>query len=144
MGRQKGGEAHVLIDGECVLCNRIVQFLIRHDRKGRLRFAALQSQYARSELASYGVSEVPEGTFVLVHCQSIFYRSDAALRVLGMLPFPWRLSIVFFVMPKFLRDPIYNLIARSRYRVFGKTSMCGLLTPAERARFLSDEELSGS
>lgn len=140
-GGARSDEGLILIDGECVLCNRTAQFVIRHDPKGRFRFAALQSKRARHELDLHGLPEPPPGTFVLIQNGAAFYRSDAALRVVGMLSFPWCLARVFFIVPRFFRDFFYEIISRSRYRAFGRTAFCGLLTPSERARFLNDADI---
>lgn len=134
----------VLIDGECVLCNRTAQFVIKQDTSGKIRFAALQSERAMHELSSRGLPPPPEGTFVLIVGKSVFYRSDAALRLLGMLPLPWGLAKWLLVVPRFLRDAGYKMIARSRYRLLGRTSLCGLLNTEERKRFLSDSKTGGT
>jgi len=126
----------VLIDGECVLCNRTVQFVIRRDPEGRISFAALQSERARLELRSRGLPPPPPGTFVLLKDGIAYTRSDASLRLLGLLPLPWAFAMVLLVIPRQLRDLIYTAIARSRYQLFGRTELCGLLTAEEKARFL--------
>ena len=126
----------MLIDGECVLCNRTVQFVIRRDPVGRISFAALQSKRALRELSSRGLPPPPPGTFVLLKDGIAYTRSDASLRLLGLLPRPWAFAKVFLVIPKPIRDLIYTIIARSRYHLFGRTELCGLLTAEEKARFL--------
>lgn len=130
----------LLIDGECVLCNRVSQFVIRHDPAGKFRFAALQSEQARKILRQRGQPPPSLGTFVLVAGDAVYYRSEAAFRSLGMLPFPWCLARYGLWIPRPLRDFGYALVARTRIRIFGATTLCGLLTSAERDRFLIDED----
>lgn len=130
----------LLIDGECVLCNRMAQFVIRRDPAGRFHFAALQSEYAKNLLREAGQPPPDLETFVLVQGRDIFHRSEAAFRLLGMMPFPWRLAGLGFWIPRRLRDWGYDLVARNRRRLFGATPLCGLLTPEERARFLSGSD----
>ena len=132
-------ETVLLIDGECVLCNGFAKFIMKHDPEGRLKFAPLQSATARRLLESRGMAETPKDTFVLINGDSVYVRSDASLRTLGLLKSPWNLAKVLLIIPKFLRNTVYNLIAKFRYQLFGRTTMCGLLTPQERARLLPDE-----
>jgi len=128
-------ESLVLIDGECVLCNRVAQFVIRRDPAALIRFAALQSERAMQELGARGLPPSPPGTFVLISRGGAYYRSDAALRLLGLLPRPWSFARALLVIPRPARDLVYRLVARLRYRLCGRTEMCGLLTAAERERF---------
>lgn len=132
-----GSRALVLIDGECLLCNRLARFVIRRDVEGTIRFAALGSAAAVRELSARDLPPPPPGTFVLVTEGRAFYRSEAALRLMGLLPFPWNLLRVLRIVPRAVRDAGYLLVARLRYRVFGRVSMCGLLTEAEKSRFLN-------
>lgn len=129
-------ESLVLIDGECVFCNRVARFVIRRDPEGRIRFASLQCGRAMDELNSRGLPPPPPGTFVLVTGGAAYFRSDAGLRLLGLLPRPWSYGRLLLVVPRPLRDGIYRIVARLRYRMCGRTGDCGLLTPAEKARFI--------
>lgn len=131
--------ALVLIDGECVLCNRLAGFLIFCDRGQKLRFAALGSPAAQRELAGRNLPPPPPGTFVLIIGDRAFYRSDAAIRVCALLPFPWRIGIALAVIPRPVRDAAYAWVAALRYRLLGRVENCALLTPAQRARFLTDD-----
>lgn len=132
------GHALVLIDGECLLCNRLARFVIRRDPAGTIRFAALGSRAANRELGSRGLPAPPAGTFVLVTGGKAFYRSEAALRLLQRLPPPWRSAGVLLCIPRPLRDPVYSVVARLRYRVFGRIESCGILSAEEKCRFLRD------
>lgn len=126
----------VLIDGECRFCNRAARFVIRRDPGGEFRFAALGSPAAERIFTSRGLPPPPPGTFVLVEEREAFFRSEAVLRVLGRLPAPWKFGTCFRVIPRAIRDRVYDLIAAVRYRVSGRTQSCALLTPEEMRRFL--------
>jgi predicted DCC family thiol-disulfide oxidoreductase YuxK len=122
-------------DGTCNLCNGAVNFLIDHDPAGRLRFASLQGP------TFAGLShEHPElqglDSFVLWNGERLYARSSAALRALGALGGPWRLAAALLVIPKPLRDAVYDFVARRRYRWFGRMDTCRVPTGAVRARFL--------
>jgi predicted DCC family thiol-disulfide oxidoreductase YuxK len=129
----------VLIDGECVLCNRLARFVIRRDPHAKIRFAALGSPAAARVLAGWNLPTPPPGTFVLVAGGHAFLRSEAAIRLFSELPFPWHYAGICRVVPLALRDAVYSLVAAVRYRVMGRVPSCGLLDAAERERFLRDE-----
>jgi predicted DCC family thiol-disulfide oxidoreductase YuxK len=127
----------VLYDGVCGLCNRLNQFLLKRDANDHFRFASLQSQFAVSLLKRYDINAVDLNTFYVLPdyeqpSQRLLTRSDAALYVLGRLGRVWRLLRIARVLPKSLRDALYNLVARNRYRIFGKHDVC--LIPEERYR----------
>ncbi len=129
----------ILFDGVCNLCSASVNFVIDHDPNARFRFAALQSDAAIYTLAQHGVT-LPAGdpdSFVLVEGGHVYERSTAALRVARNLGGVWRLLYAFIVVPAFLRDAVYKLVARNRYRWFGKSDTCRVPTPELRARFLA-------
>ncbi len=131
--------AILLFDAECVLCNGFVRFLIRHDPGRVFRFASLRSVVARELLASRGVDERPTETVVLVDGDGVFVRSEAALRaVMRLGGLIGSVARVVRVVPVGLRDVMYRAVARLRYRVFGRTTSCGLLTAADRARVLGE------
>lgn len=129
----------VLFDGHCNFCNGTVNFLIDRDRRGTLRFAALESAAGRRLLAERGVvmPEVPD-TMVFIDGPRVLLRSDAALATTAYLRQPWPLVRAARIVPRFLRDAVYALVARNRYRWFGRTEACRVPTPAVRARFLED------
>jgi predicted DCC family thiol-disulfide oxidoreductase YuxK len=132
----------LLYDGVCGLCNRAVQFILKHDRRDTFRFASLQSKVAASILQKRGMNPGNLDTVYLVlhpgdPTESLLSRSDAALAVMLLLGGVWRtLAAVGGVLPKFFRDLLYNLVARNRYRIFGKYDTCPLPTPEQRAKFL--------
>lgn len=132
----------VLFDGVCNLCNSSVNFLMDKDKKGVLRFASLQSEAGQALLKAHGLSTEGFNSMVLVANGKVYHRSSAALRTAKYLPGIWSLGQIFLIVPAFLRDKVYNLIARNRYRWFGKTEQCRLPTPEERARFLELSQVS--
>ena len=129
----------LLYDGVCGFCNGLVQFMIRHDRRGTLRFAALDSGYARTLLAQHpslaGIDSVVWVESVGTD-DRVFTRSDAALRAAKHLGGPWRLLAPLGLTPRPARDALYDLFARHRYRFFGHYDACPIPPPAVRARFL--------
>ena len=127
----------ILFDGECNLCNASVDFVMRRDRSGRFRFASLQSAIARELLGARRSAAAQPDSVVLVDNGSIHERSSAPLRILRSLGFPWSLFYAFMLIPRPIRDWVYDRIARNRYRWFGKRDTCRLPTPAESARFLA-------
>jgi predicted DCC family thiol-disulfide oxidoreductase YuxK len=131
----------VLYDGVCGLCNRLVQFLVRRDVRDRLLFASLQSQLAAILLERHRCDPRDLDTVYIVvdpnqPTERIFVRSDAILHALQQIGGVWRLAMVVKVVPKFIRDAIYNLVARNRYRVFGKHETCLLPEPKYRRKFV--------
>jgi len=126
----------VLFDGVCNLCSGSVQFVLKRDLEGRFRFASLQSEAGRSLMLEHGLDPDALSSVVLVEDGRAYQESSAALRIARHLPGAWKLLRVFAVVPRPLRDAVYRLIARHRYRWFGKTEACWLPTPELRARFL--------
>ncbi len=128
----------VLFDGVCNLCDSVVNFLIDRDPASVLRFASLQSAFARGLLKSLG-REVPTGdpeSMAFVEGTRLYERSDAALHIARHLPAPWRWLAVLRFVPRPIRDAVYLLVARNRYAWFGKHDHCRLPTPELRQRFL--------
>ena len=129
----------LLYDGVCGFCNKTVQFIIDRDRAGRMRFAALQSEYGRAVVERH-----PElrglDTVVFVEretgAERVHVRSDAALRVAAYLGGFWKIFLAAKLVPAALRDYLYDLFARNRYRLFGKYDTCLLPPPEVRSRFL--------
>lgn len=130
----------MLFDGDCNLCNGAVQFVLRRDPRGRFRFAALQSAAGRQALAAAGAPAALPDSIVLVANGCVTWKSTAALRIARRLRWPWPLLAIAFVVPRPLRDLVYDWIARHRYRWFGKRAQCLVPTQALRARFLDAAE----
>ena len=132
-------------DGVCGLCDRTVQFVLRHDRRGSFRFAALQSGSARRVLARHDRDPSRLDTMYLLldpgmPTERLLDRSDGILAVLEQLGGVWRLAAAARAVPRFLRDRAYDLVARHRYRWFGRRDHCALPPPDVRSRFLNDGE----
>ena len=127
----------VLFDGVCNLCNRAVDLIVRNDAAGKFKVAALQNERARSILKEYKLETDYLDSIVLVRGDRVFYKSRAALEISRKLKGLWPLFYIFIVIPKFIRDPVYDWIAANRYRWFGKRDSCRLPTPEEKERFLN-------
>lgn len=126
----------VLFDGVCNLCSGSVQFILRRDPAGTFRFASLQSDLAQSLLTGRGLDPKALDSVVVVEGDRLYRESDAALRIARDLKGAWKALSVFRVVPRPVRDWAYRLIARNRYRWFGKSETCWLPTPELRGRFL--------
>lgn len=126
----------ILFDGVCNLCNRFVQFVIRHDRKKRFRFAALQSAAGRALLDRHESGQNLPDSVVLVNSGKVYRQSSAALQVFKKLDGPWPLLYVLVIIPPFIRNALYRLIARNRYRLFGRSDTCMIPSPELKNRFL--------
>jgi len=126
----------VLFDGVCNLCNSSVQFLIRRDRQARLRFASLQSEFGQAVLQKFNLPQSDFNSFVLWEGEKIYLRSSAALRIARYLGGFWRFFQIFWIVPPFIRNALYDLIARNRYKWFGKKTECMMPRPELKERFL--------
>lgn len=129
----------VLFDGECNLCDGLVQFLIRHDKTGeRFRFAAQQSDTGQSFLKKAGyVADGESADTILVFAgEKLLTHSDAALEIVRNLPAPFPIFYAGKILPKPLRNALYRFVAKNRYKWFGKRDECMMPTPELRARFL--------
>ena len=125
----------ILFDGVCVFCSRWVRFVIGRDPEARFRFLPIQSGQGRDLAARLGVNpDAPETNVVVMDGRALM-KSDAALSVLGVLKGVRWLGALRHV-PRWMRDPLYDLIARNRYAIFGRTEACMVPGPEERARFL--------
>jgi predicted DCC family thiol-disulfide oxidoreductase YuxK len=133
--------AVVVFDGVCVLCNGWVRFLLRHDRAGRYRFAAMQSPAGSALLAAHGLDPDDPLSLLLVERdrpggERAATDSDAVRRVLAGLGGAWRVAHAVALVPRVLRDPCYRWIARHRYRWFGRHTSCAPPAPEHASRFL--------
>ena len=126
----------VVFDAQCLLCNSWVQFLLKHDKQGIFQFAAIQGQVGSQLLADAGLKIEGLQTLLLVDGPQSWQHTDAILRVLHALGWPWRLAGVARLIPAVLRDALYRVIARNRYQWFGKSEQCLMPDPAVAARFL--------
>lgn len=129
-------QAILLFDGLCVLCNGLVQFLIKRDPEGKFRFASLQSEAGQELLQQFQLSTDEINTVVLICQKNAFTHSDAALMASRILGGPWSLLYAFIIIPRPWRNAVYNWIAARRYRWFGKKESCMVPGPDIRDRFL--------
>ena len=127
----------IFFDGICNLCNASVDFVMRHDKRQRFKFASLQSEIAKDVLLGKGINLDDLESIVLYRNGQIIQKSNAVLSIAWTLGFPFCLGYVFKLIPRFLRNYVYDVIARNRYKWFGKKSSCRLPTPEEQNRFLS-------
>lgn len=129
----------VVFDGQCLLCNGWVQFLLRHDRSQRIRFASIQSAVGQQLLARAGLQVEGLQTLLVIDGERSWQHTAAILRVLHALGWPWRLAWVGWLVPAPLRDALYRWVARNRYRFWGRSATCMLPAPEHRARFLEQD-----
>lgn len=125
----------ILFDGVCNLCNASVQYVIKHDKKKLFRFASLQSSFGEKILKENNLPNTTFNSFIL-YDNKIYTRSTAALLVAKKLSGLIKLSYGFIIFPKFIRDAVYNIIAKNRYKWFGKKEACWLPTPELKELFL--------
>lgn len=125
----------VFFDGVCNLCNSTVQFIIRRDREQRFRFASLQSETGQEMLQRNNLPQGQFNSFILYENGQAYFRSTAALKMLSQLK-GWKWTRLFMIVPRFLRDGVYNLVARNRYNWFGRKDACMIPTPDLKSRFL--------
>jgi predicted DCC family thiol-disulfide oxidoreductase YuxK len=127
----------LFFDGECNLCNGAVQFVIRNDKKNLFLFAPLQSEPGKEAMAqTHQPTGMPANSIVLKYNGRFFTQSDAALQTLKLLGGFWSIFHVAKILPRFIRDGIYNIISRNRYAWFGKRNECMIPTPELKKRFL--------
>jgi predicted DCC family thiol-disulfide oxidoreductase YuxK len=132
-----GSNSIILFDGVCNVCSGAVQFVIKRDKKNIFRFASLQSAEGQKLLAHHKLPPSDFNSFVLIENDKVYIKSDGALKVAKELNGLWPLLYGFIIVPKVLRDGVYNLIARNRYKWFGKKDSCMIPTPEIMAKFLN-------
>ena len=130
------GRAVVLFDGVCNLCNRSVRFVVRRDPAMCFRFASLQSAFAAEVLRGSGLPDGYLGSIVLLEDGVLYTKSDAMLRIARGLRAPWPLAGALGVIPRTLRDMVYDWVARNRYRWFGKREACLVPSGEDAIRFI--------
>ena len=125
----------ILFDGVCIFCSRWVRFVMARDRAARFRFTPIQSPYGTRLAQSLGIDADDPDTNAVIHGGVAYFKSDAALTVLSLLP-GWSRVRVLFALPRPLRDGVYDLVARNRYRIFGKYETCMVPDAGLRARVM--------
>ncbi|MGC5704021.1 thiol-disulfide oxidoreductase DCC family protein [Pseudomonas sp. NFXW11] len=132
------GDRVLLFDGVCKLCNASVRFVIRHDSERKIKLASVQSPQGQALLAWFGLPLNRFDSVVLIEGQRPSQRSDAFIRLMAQLPAPWCCLRLLRWVPRPLRDWGYDLIARHRYRLFGRYDVCLLPSPDHQGRFLDN------
>jgi len=136
MGAVDSVTSIILFDGVCNLCNSSVLFVIKRDRSAKFQFAALQSKFGRYHLTTLNLPINALNTILLIKNGKVYSKSSAALEIARDLGGLWPAFYVFKIVPTFIRDVVYDFIAKNRYRWFGRQEACMIPTPELKARFL--------
>ena len=126
----------ILFDGVCTLCNGYVNFIIKRVNKDKVRFGTLQSESGQELLENNGMNVNDMDTVVLIQDGKTFTKSDVALQLAKNMNGVWKLFRIFSIVPKFIRDGVYDVISKNRYRWFGKQDACMIPTPELKKMFL--------
>lgn len=126
----------ILFDGVCNFCNYWVNFAIKRDKKKKIRFTPLQGETAKKLVLQFDLDPNALSTVILIDAGKVYTQSSAVLRMCKYLDGGWKLAYGLMIIPKFLRDAIYNIIARNRYKWFGKKDECMIPTLEMKERFL--------
>lgn len=126
----------LLYDGVCNLCDRSVQFVLKHDTKKKFLFGQLDSKTAQAFLKQQDKDFTAIDSVLLITKDTIYSKSSAALKIMMILGGLWRVTAVFYVLPVPLRDKVYDFIAKRRYAWFGKMATCRIATKEEAIRFI--------
>lgn len=126
----------IVFDGVCLLCNRWVQFIIRHDKQEQFMFASMQSVAGKTMLEKHGLNPDDPLSFLLVDESGGHVNTDAIIRILTRFGRVWKVVNVLRIIPAFIRDSSYRVIARNRYRWFGKRESCMVPNAAIANRFV--------
>ncbi|MEW6126642.1 MAG: DCC1-like thiol-disulfide oxidoreductase family protein [Acidobacteriota bacterium] len=135
---KSSGNQLLLYDGVCGFCNQSIRTILSHDKQGTLKFAPLQSELGKKILARHHLENIDSLIFVENYesAERLYVRSSGALKVANYLGGWWKFFLIFYIIPRPIRDFFYDLFARYRYRLFGKYDHCLLPAPEVRARFL--------
>ncbi|RZL16397.1 MAG: thiol-disulfide oxidoreductase DCC family protein [Pedobacter sp.] len=127
----------VFFDGVCNLCNSSVQFIIKHDPEAIFKFSTLQGDFAKEALKDHPIDTHVLDSTILLENGKIYTRSSAALQIAKQLNGGWPLLFGFYIVPKFIRDFFYNIVAKNRYKIWGKQESCWIPTPELKSRFIN-------
>ena len=127
----------ILFDGVCNYCNGMVNFLIRQDKERRFLFAPLQSKAGQELLSQFGLNTTQLDSFIFISDGKAYLRSTAGLKLYNQLPWYWKWTQLFWIVPRVIRDAVYNFIARNRYKWFGQRDQCMVPSAEVRERFLN-------
>lgn len=126
----------ILFDGVCNLCNGFVQFIIKRDQKSTFKFAALQSDFGQTFLKSQNLNPLELKSVILIDGNKVYTQSNAALKITKHLDGAWKMGYAFIIIPPFIRNGFYKLVAKYRYQWFGQKDQCMVPTAALKARFM--------
>ncbi|PHR74651.1 MAG: thiol-disulfide oxidoreductase [Lutibacter sp.] len=126
----------LLFDGVCNLCNSSVQFVIKHDKKQQFLFSSLQSDAAKEILLQFGEINMNLDSIILITDAKIYSKSSAILKIAELLGGYYAVGIIFYIIPKFIRDKIYDFVAKNRYKWYGKRENCMIPNKKIKSRFL--------
>lgn len=126
----------IVFDAECILCSANAQFVVRHDHARRFRLASMQGEVGAALYRRFGIDPADPETMIVVEGEKALRDSDAVLAIYRGLGWPWKALGLLRIVPGFLRNPVYRLIARNRYRIFGRHNACWLPSPDDADRFL--------
>lgn len=126
----------LLFDGECNLCNKSVQFVIKRDKKANIKFASLQSETGKQIMQQFNIPSEYIDSIILLERGNVYYKSTAALRLSKKMDALWPLCFTIIIIPAFIRNIIYDFIARNRIKWLGKADTCWVMTPEFKNRFL--------
>ncbi len=127
----------IVFDGHCVLCSRSAQFVLRHDRRGTYRLLAAQTPLGHALYVHYGLDPLDYESMILIADGTAWLKSEAVIRIARGLGMPWSLAVILRVLPRPWRDRLYGVLARNRFRVFGRRATCYLPDPRDADRFLA-------
>jgi len=136
MDKNSDNRPILLFDGVCNLCNSSVQFVIKHDKNGKIALAALQSNAGQQLLKAHQLPEKNLKSLVFIENNRAYTKSDGALRASRYLDGGWKWLYSLIIFPAFLRNWVYDIVAKNRYRWFGRQESCWMPTPELRKRFL--------
>lgn len=125
----------IFFDGVCNLCNSSVNFIIKRDKRNLFKYSYLQSEFSSNKLIKHGTS-ISMKTIIFLEDGRLYEKSTAVLRIIRKLGGIWSIFYVFIIVPEFIRDAIYDLIARNRYKWFGKSEQCRIPYPETKNRFI--------
>ena len=129
------GHPIIVFDGDCVFCSANAQFVLRHDRRHYFRLAAMQGEVGTALYERFGIDPQDPESMIVVTGDRVQRDSDGVLAIYSGLGWPWRAMAAFYLVPRFLRDPVYRWVARNRYRLFGRRDTCFVPKP-EHTRYV--------
>ena len=137
MKRMNGnGHGIVLYDGSCLFCHGSMRFIAQHDKAGYFRFGAAQDPRAQPLLDGHRLGDITASTIVLIEHDQVYLRSTAALRIARRLGLPWSVMSVFLLVPRALRDIVYDVVSKLRYRIAGTADSCEVPSEVLRQRMI--------